>query len=74
MSSPGARDLEARGLSAASIRRKLSALSSLFDYLCERNARPRPCQRLHHKSFMTGGNAAGGQPNVPGEVLVTRGG
>jgi site-specific recombinase XerC len=30
--------LEARALSAASIRRKLSALSSLFDYLCERNA------------------------------------
>jgi integrase/recombinase XerD len=25
-------------LSGASIRRKLSALSSLFDYLCERNA------------------------------------
>ena len=32
------KDLEARELSAASIRRKLSALSSLFDYLCERNA------------------------------------
>jgi integrase/recombinase XerD len=32
------KDLEARGLSPASIRRKLSALSSLFDYLCERNA------------------------------------
>jgi integrase/recombinase XerD len=30
--------LEARSLSPASIRRKLSALSSLFDYLCERNA------------------------------------
>ena len=30
--------LEARELSPASIRRKLSALSSLFDYLCERNA------------------------------------
>jgi len=30
--------LEARALSPASIRRKLSALSSLFDYLCERNA------------------------------------
>jgi site-specific recombinase XerD len=30
--------LESRELSAASIRRKLSALSSLFDYLCERNA------------------------------------
>jgi site-specific recombinase XerD len=30
--------LEGRGLSPASIRRKLSALSSLFDYLCERNA------------------------------------
>src|SRR5271165_2943009 len=29
---------EARGLSPSSIRRKLSALSSLFDYLCERNA------------------------------------
>jgi integrase/recombinase XerD len=27
-----------RNLSAASIRRKLSALASLFDYLCERNA------------------------------------
>jgi integrase/recombinase XerD len=32
------KDLEARELSPASIRRKLSALSSLFDYLCERNA------------------------------------
>ena len=32
------KDLETRALSPASIRRKLSALSSLFDYLCERNA------------------------------------
>jgi integrase/recombinase XerD len=32
------KDMELRSLSAASIRRKLSALSSLFDYLCERNA------------------------------------
>jgi site-specific recombinase XerD len=32
------KDLETRELSPASIRRKLSALSSLFDYLCERNA------------------------------------
>lgn len=32
------KDLESRNLSAASIRRKLSSLSSLFDYLCERNA------------------------------------
>jgi integrase/recombinase XerD len=32
------KDLESRGLEASSIRRKLSALSSLFDYLCERNA------------------------------------
>ena len=32
------KDLEACGLSPSSIRRKLSALSSLFDYLCERNA------------------------------------
>lgn len=30
--------LEARNLTPASIRRKLSALSSLYDYLCERNA------------------------------------
>jgi integrase/recombinase XerD len=30
--------LEARALAPASSRRKLSALSSLFDYLCERNA------------------------------------
>jgi site-specific recombinase XerD len=30
--------LEAKALSDASIRRKLSALSSLFDYLCEKNA------------------------------------
>jgi hypothetical protein len=30
--------LESRELSHASIQRKLSALSSLFDYLCERNA------------------------------------
>jgi hypothetical protein len=32
------KDLEARALSPASVRRKLSAVSSLFDYLCERNA------------------------------------
>jgi integrase/recombinase XerD len=32
------KDMELRALSSASVRRKLSALSSLFDYLCERNA------------------------------------
>jgi integrase/recombinase XerD len=32
------KSLEARNLTPASIRRKLSALSSLYDYLCERNA------------------------------------
>ncbi len=32
------KDLEKRGLAPSSIRRKLSALSALFDYLCERNA------------------------------------
>lgn len=32
------RDMERRDLEPATIRRKLSALSSLFDYLCERNA------------------------------------
>jgi len=32
------KDMEARQLADSSIRRKLSALSSLFDYLCERNA------------------------------------
>jgi hypothetical protein len=32
------RDLERRDLSGATIRRKLAALSSLFDYLCESNA------------------------------------
>lgn len=32
------KSLEGRTLSPATIRRKLSALSSLFDYLCERNA------------------------------------
>jgi integrase/recombinase XerD len=37
-SSSGAKDLESRELEPSSIRRKLSALSSLFDYLCERNA------------------------------------
>lgn len=31
-------DLEARKLSGSTIRRKLAALSSLFDYLCEANA------------------------------------
>jgi integrase/recombinase XerD len=31
-------NMNVRELSAASIRRKLSALSSLFNYLCERNA------------------------------------
>ena len=33
-------DLEARSLAPSSIRRKLAALASLFDYLCERNAVP----------------------------------
>ncbi len=37
-SSPGASISKSRNLAASSIRRKLSALSSLFDYLCERNA------------------------------------
>jgi integrase/recombinase XerD len=32
------KDMEKRGLSPATRRRKLSALASLFDYLCERNA------------------------------------
>jgi integrase/recombinase XerD len=32
------KDMGARSLAPTSIRRKLSALSSLFDYLCERNA------------------------------------
>ncbi len=32
------KDMQTRSLGAATIRRKLSALSSLFDYLCERNA------------------------------------
>jgi integrase/recombinase XerD len=32
------KDMESRKLEPSSIRRKLSALSSLFDYLCERNA------------------------------------
>src|SRR6201995_3172898 len=32
------KDMERHGLAPSSIRRKLSALSSLFDYLCERNA------------------------------------
>ncbi len=32
------KDMERRNLEPATIRRKLSALSSLFDYLCERNA------------------------------------
>jgi integrase/recombinase XerD len=36
MSSP--KHLEPRELAPCSIRRKLSALSSLFDYLCENNA------------------------------------
>ena len=32
------KDMERRGMASATVRRKLSALSSLFDYLCERNA------------------------------------
>ena len=32
------KDLEKRALAPSSVRRKLSALSALFDYLCERNA------------------------------------
>jgi site-specific recombinase XerD len=32
------KDMETRKLSPSTIRRKLSALSSLFDYLCEKNA------------------------------------
>ena len=38
MSSPGARTSRPADYRPSSIRRKLSALSSLFDYLCERNA------------------------------------
>ena len=38
MSSPGARTSSSAQLAASSIRRKLSALSALFDYLCEHNA------------------------------------
>ena len=34
------RQLEARVLEAATIRRKISAVASLFDYLCESNAVP----------------------------------
>ena len=34
------KDLESRELAASTIRRKLSALSALFDYLCENNAVP----------------------------------
>jgi integrase/recombinase XerD len=32
------KDLEGRAVAGSTIRRKLSALSSLFEYLCERNA------------------------------------
>jgi len=32
------RSLESRALASATIRRKLAALSSLFEYLCETNA------------------------------------
>ena len=32
------KNMQTRSLGAATVRRKLSALSSLFDYLCERNA------------------------------------
>jgi integrase/recombinase XerD len=32
------KDMEARSLASTNIRHKLSELSSLFDYLCERNA------------------------------------
>jgi site-specific recombinase XerD len=32
------KDLERRGCEGSTIRRKLSAVSSLFEYLCERNA------------------------------------
>ena len=34
------KSLEARGLAGSTIRRKLAALSSLFEYLCEKNAVP----------------------------------
>jgi len=34
------KDLERRELAGATVRRKLAALSSLFEYLCERNAVP----------------------------------
>src|SRR5918911_2776216 len=36
--SPGFKDLERRGLAPSSIRRKLAAVASLFDHLCEVNA------------------------------------
>ena len=32
------KELERRGCEGSTIRRKLSAVSSLFEYLCERNA------------------------------------
>jgi site-specific recombinase XerD len=34
------KELERRGLAPATIRRKLSAMASLFDYLCEKNSVP----------------------------------
>ncbi len=40
------KDLEGRELAPTTIRRKLSALSSLFDDLCERNGLTTPSRNL----------------------------
>src|ERR1700740_2647629 len=58
------KDMERRGLAPSSIRRKLSALSSLFDYLCERN----PVDGV--KRPMTGGNE--GSPPALGTVQARK--
>lgn len=48
------KELERRGHAAATVRRKLSALASLFDHLCERNAVPfNPMRRVKRPSSDT---------------------
>ena len=48
------KDLEGRGLAESSIRRKLSALSSFFDALCERNAvRDNPVHGVERPKALT---------------------
>lgn len=53
------KDMESRQLAGTSVRRKLSAFSSLFDYLCERNAGARRCPGVQAARSAARGYAQG---------------